>query len=558
MRLTRKEILFICALYLVCVAIRLLPRLAIDPHLLTFDADIWYRLCLAQYVLENGHPPQWDIRYQAYGHVPFWYTPLALYIYAFLGKLTALDLPTVTSRIMPWVESTAIVPFFVLCRYLYSARVAVIASVFLALTPAFVFWSAIGTPQGFTMFCIPLGILLWVMFLRGQYLGGNRLVHFFALAALLTINFHTHLTYFNHIIILLLVHWSLIVEKKGRWRDFGWLLGAIFFSQLAAMWWWLPGNLYWWWTQGLSTSTASADRMIFFKHYGTVSGLLGHVAFFYLVYFIFRRKHKAEVFYLLPVFWAIYPIIESHMEGLLIVFQKQDLSFNNLVRPIEGFRFYSFLAQPLALCVALTCEQVLRSRWIAGTGRRVVTAAAVTVVALATVLTVDLYAGFKINERFRSQRVTVNDIQAARWFRENTPDDARMVADYYTAQMISGICAGKALLGSMFPLKGAGIPYISDSWKVLYDIHEVYKSEDIEKVRVILNRYGVTHVYYSDAVLRQIEWVINGYGDMEGLAAGEFDDLLEVDHHRTLLNPDYFEVVYQSQDVRILALRQPR
>ena len=226
MRLTRKEILFICCLYLVCVAIRLLPRLAIHPQLLTFDADIWYRLCLAQYVLENGRPPQWDIRYLAYGHVPFWYTPGALYIYAFLAKLTSLDLPTVTSRIMPWIEATAIVPFFVLCRYLYSARVAVIASVFLAFTPAFVFWSAIGTPQGFSMFCIPLGILLWVTFLRGQYLGGRRLLHFFALALLLTINFATHLTYFNHIIILLLVHWSLIVEKKGRWKDYGWLIGV--------------------------------------------------------------------------------------------------------------------------------------------------------------------------------------------------------------------------------------------------------------------------------------------------------------------------------------------
>ncbi|MBZ0166947.1 MAG: glycosyltransferase family 39 protein, partial [Candidatus Omnitrophica bacterium] len=194
MRLSRKEILFLSALYLGCVAIRLLPRLGIDPHLLTFDADIWYRLCLAQFVLENGHPPVWDIRYSAYGHVPFWYTPIALYIYAFLAKISSLDLPTVTSRIMPWVESTAIIPFYFLARYLYGLRVAIVASVCLALTPAFLFWSAIGTPQGFTMFCIPLAILLWVTFVRKEYIFGNRLAHFLLFALLLTVNFLTHLT----------------------------------------------------------------------------------------------------------------------------------------------------------------------------------------------------------------------------------------------------------------------------------------------------------------------------------------------------------------------------
>lgn len=555
MRLSRKDILFLGVLYLVCVAIRLLPRLSFDPHLLTFDADIWYRLCLAQFVLENGYPPQWDIRYQAYGHVPFWYTPLALYIYAFLGKLTALDLPTVTSRIMPWIESTAILPFYFLCRYLYSARVAVTASLCLAFTPAFLFWSAIGTPQGFSMFCIPLGILLWVTFVRGQYLAGRRLLHFVIFALLLTVNFLTHLTYFNHIIILLLVHWSLIVEKKGKWTDYGWLVGAILLSQLATVWWWLPGNLYWWWTQGLSTSTASADRMIFLKHYGTVSGFLGHAAFFYLVYFIFRRRHKKELFYLLPVFWAIYPIVESHMEGLLIVFQKQDLSFNNLVRPIEGFRFYSFLAQPLALCVALTWEQILKARWPAGAGADQRRPAAVFAVVLAALLLVDLYAGFKINARFKTHWVTLNDIRTAYWFREHSRPGDRLVADYFTAQMISGVCTGKALLGSMFPLKGAGLPYISDSWRVLHDIHTLYKSEDIATVRQIMGRYGITHVFYSDEVLRKIEWVLNGYGDKEGYLTGKYDVLLDVAHEKTLLNPRHFRSVHESGGVRILALQ---
>jgi hypothetical protein len=74
----KSEIIFLCFVYFLGLALRLGPRLGFDPYLLTFHADIWYRLCLAQYVLDFGRLPLWDIRYEAYGHVPVWYTPLAV------------------------------------------------------------------------------------------------------------------------------------------------------------------------------------------------------------------------------------------------------------------------------------------------------------------------------------------------------------------------------------------------------------------------------------------------------------------------------------------------
>lgn len=555
MRLKPSETFFLIFLYGLSVCIRLLPKLAFDPHLLTFDADIWYRLCLAQYVLDNGHLPVWDIRYSAYGNVPFWYNPFAVYIYALLSKLTAFDLPTVTSRIMPFVESSAVLPFYFLGRYLYSVRVAVVSTVFLALTPAFIFWSSIGTPQGFTMFCIPLAILLWVTFLQDKFILKNHLIHFLIFVILLTVNFLTHLTYFNLVVILLFVHVSLVNEKIGSFKKTAYLIGAFLLSQILTAWWWLPGKLYWWWTKGLSTSTASPDRILLLKHYGTVSAVIGHLAFFFLVFFIFRRKHKKEMFYLLPVYWAIYPIIESHMEGMLLLFQKNELMWNNLVRPIEGFRFYSFLTQPLALCAALALEQILKSRFVhkqSWKANRFFLGFGVIMVAL---LTADLYGGFKLNHRYEEHMVSLEEIRAAYWFREHTTAKDRVLADYYTAQMVSGVCAGRALLGSMFPLKGAGIPYISDSWQVLDDIYEMYNTEDPAKVREIMNRYKITHVFYSDGVLRRIEFVVNGYGDLDGFYQGKYDRLKQVGHGKTLLNPDIFQVIYSQGDVRILAVK---
>ncbi len=554
MRLRRVELIFLFATFVVAVAFRLIPRLGIDPYLLTFDADIWYRLCLVQFTLDNGHLPVWDIRYLAYGQVPFWYTPGAVLIYAGLSQLTQLELPVVVSRIMPFVESLGFVPFYFLARYLYGIRAAIVATVVLVLTPSFLFWSSIGTPQGFTMFCIPLAILLWITFVQKKYVFASQWLHFLSLALLLTINFYTHLTYFNTIIILLFVHLSLVSEKIGRMKHYVWLIGAILISQLLTIGWWLPGKLYWWWTTGLSTSTASPDRILFLKHYGTISAILGHVAFFALVAMIFGRKHRKMMFFLLPIYWAIYPILESHMEGILFMFRRDDLIMNNMVRPIEGFRFYSFLAQPLALCVALWMERILNLNWLSirQNARSIV---AGFVIVLTLVMSWDLIYKFNLPHRYREHMVSLEDIDAARWYRKNAGPDDRIIADYYTAQMFSGICAGRVLLGSMFPLKEAGLPYITDSWQVLEDIHAFYKTEDIDKVREILNRYGITHVFYSRELLRKIEFVLNGYGDVDGFKAGGYTDLHGVDHTRTFLNPQFFDVAYSSENVKILSLK---
>lgn len=554
MRLLRKEVVFLCITFVVAVAFRLIPRLGFDPYLLTFDADIWYRLCLVQFTLDNGHLPVWDIRYEAYGQVPFWYTPGAVLIYAALSKLTQLDLPVVASRVMPFVESVGFIPFYFLARYLYGIRAAVVATVILVLTPSFLFWSSIGTPQGFSMFCIPLAILLWITFVQQKYVFGRKGMHFLLLSILLTVNFYTHLTYFNTVIILLLVHLSLVSEKVGRMKQYFWLLGAILVSQLLTIGWWLPNNLYWWWTTGLSTSTASPDRILFLKHYGTISAILGHIAFFGLIVMIFGRKHQKTMFFLLPVYWAIYPILESHMEGILFMFRRDDLIMNNMVRPIEGFRFYSFLAQPLALCVALLMEKILSLNWamIRNHSQRLVTG---FVILVTLVMSWDLIYKFNLPLRYQEHMVSLEDIEAARWYRQTATGDDRIIADYYTAQMFSGICAGRVLLGSMFPLKGAGLPYITDSWQVLEDIHTLYKTEDVQKVQEILNRYGITYVFYSKELLRKIEFVLNGYGDVDGFNAGGYTELHAVDHSQTILNPSFFDVVYASENVKILAFK---
>ncbi|MBU7022618.1 MAG: hypothetical protein HXS40_00500 [Theionarchaea archaeon] len=61
--LKRWEVYFLISIYLFSVAIRLVPKLTVDPHLPAFQGDVWYRICMAQYIFDHARLPEPDIRY---------------------------------------------------------------------------------------------------------------------------------------------------------------------------------------------------------------------------------------------------------------------------------------------------------------------------------------------------------------------------------------------------------------------------------------------------------------------------------------------------------------
>lgn len=547
--LKKSELFFLLFIVLAGIAFRLMPRLALDPHLLTFQADIWYRLCLAQYLIDHGSLPEWDIRYLAYGHVPLWYNPLALHFLAFLHNMTQLDLPTVCSRIMPVIESFSIIPTYFLCRYLYNRRAAVIATVFLTLSPSFLFWTGISTPQSFTVFLLPITILLWVRFLQGKSMLGRRWLHLLMMGALLALNFLTHLSFFTHIMILIAVQIGLLIEKKSCPRDFIYLLAAVMISQALTAFWWLPQNLYWWWTVALSPSSNLTKAVNFLTEYGPTSAIVGHLALLALVFLVLKHRKAIPDFYLVPLFWAIFPILESHNEFLLTLSPQNGLIWNNLFKPLDGYRFYLFLAQPLAIAFALVADRVIDLPAIKRTPLRRVNLI-LTAVLLAILLLHDTLFIYDLPARLMNSGFKTREIKAAVWFRQHSRPDDRILADYYTAQMFSGICGGKALLGSMLPLKNVPFPYITERNRVLNDIYSLYANGDAGFVKRILDRYGCSHLYVSDWNIGYVEYLMqNSKGPH---AARPVIDKLKL--RRALSDDDHFKIVYQDRDMLIVEL----
>ncbi|MCK4247660.1 MAG: hypothetical protein KAX04_03885, partial [Methanomicrobia archaeon] len=262
------------------------------------------------------------------------------------------------------------------------------------------------------------------------------------------------------------------------------------------------------------------------EFYGVPFMILGFMGF---VYFCIKKfKYKAFV-----ILWCFFLFYEVFAENILDIINRHDLMWSTVVRPLEGYRFYIFLAMPFSLVSALFLDNIRKDldREVLG----VVLISAIAIISLTGL------SSYNMEWKLTNAGVNEREYDAALWFRENTDDSARIVADYYTAQMFGGVCGGKALLGGLFPLRNIDFnPYIKAPSQVQDDIYDFYSTDDIDLTFEIIERYGITHAFIS----RNMEtsgW-FGGY-KTEGFGVPV--------NHRKFENEEHFELVYSDNDVKI-------
>ncbi len=473
LKLKRWELYFLISIYVFSLAVRLLPKLMVDSHLPAFQGDVWYRICMAQYICDYWNLPEPDIRYRPYGFVPLWYPPLSITFLAFLSKMMSLDLPTVVTRVIPFFESLSPLSIYFLARYLYSEKIGVYSTIVLSATPSFIYWTGIADPQSFILFLIPLFILYFIQFARREH-GELSLV---LVGVLMGLAFLFHLSYFILVLSLFVVLIYLFSEKIYK-RALAGFLVLVFLSQIVAFWWWYPRNLYWWWINVLTSSSGYYAPLKHFLEFGAVLAVLGGAG---LVYLGARRNR----YLLLLLLWALPLFLETQNETILYAIGRIDLTWETWAKPLEGFRFYCFLAQPLSIAAgAFLCFLTKKI------SRHLVFSV------LFILLVVNLWS-YNIEVDLTNTGITREEYDAAVWYRGNSEPTSIMVADYYRTQMIAGVCAGKALTGGLFPLRNVDYPYIKAPGDVQNDIYTLYVTEDLEEALKIVERYRITHIFYS-------------------------------------------------------------
>jgi len=187
-------------------------------------------------------------------------------------------------------------------------------------------------------------------------------------------------------------------------------------------------------------------------------------------------------------------LYEVFSENILAIIREYGLMWETTVRPLEGYRFYIFLAQPFSILAAFMIDEARKHK-------SAYTCAFIIFIVGMGYMSLEGYelADYDMDFKITNSGVFIEDYNAAVWFRQNSDHDDRIVADYYTGQMFSGVCSGRSLIGGLFPLRNIDFnEYIEAPAQVQDDIYDFYKTDDIDYTLEIAERYGVTHVFISD------------------------------------------------------------
>jgi hypothetical protein len=235
-------------------------------------------------------------------------------------------------------------------------------------------------------------------------------------------------------------------------------------------------------------------------------------------------------------------LLETQNETILAALGRLDLSWSTLAKPLEGFRFYVFLAQPLSILSGFLLAQLLEMR-----GRFLYVSAA-TMLLLAGGMAYDLYS-YPIAGVLTNAGMSKEEYDAAVFFRQHSSPGDRIIGDYYRAQMVAGVCGGKTLLGGLFPLRNIDYPYVSKTASTMPivqdDIYRIYTSTSPEGAIALMRKYGVTHLFYS----RTMECY--GYLGTSLSQGTPFGIPVALD----TFSGEGFTIVYQTENVIIFALK---
>jgi hypothetical protein len=270
-------------------------------------------------------------------------------------------------------------------------------------------------------------------------------------------------------------------------------------------------------------------------------GIISIIACFLYLWKIAGETIKRSRYDWFPLVWLIIPLIETQVEPILKFFKRLDLGWNTLIKPLEGFRFYGFLAQPLALIIGWVIVKYLIVKV-----KRAGLVCFVTASILLIALTFDLQHVFGIRGRFQNPGINVAEYQAAVWFRNHSSDKSRIIADYYRSQMFAGVCGGKALLGGLFPLRNVKIPYVSIPAVAQEDICTIYTTPDPKLAYDLMRKYGCDSVYISTPLI--------GEGNIGSTQCQGFGIKIELQKFE---NQQYFIESYKdNQGTRIMKIRE--
>ena len=559
--------------FCLAAALRLyLVHTQVPPGMMIDWGDNWSFLTVIELIKHTKHLPRFDL---FFGGIPYVYPPLSLITYTLLYMVLPVSYPHLSNNIAPIMGSLTVFGVYLLAYALTKDRwVGVLAAYLTMSAPRFLALSSIPIPEMFGHLQAPV-----FMYLAYVTAVSKKKAHA-VLAGLAgaTLFLNHHLT--SAILVLTVsVYFLLLAALKLRLAYVRLLVIILAVSFLLSSPWWFD-------TVGKNImNLVVREQEYAVPPFGDYVQMMSPFTFYVgaiaLAYFALATLWKRDEATTLVFVWSVFTLLATQSRHIIkVVLEEQVRANPNLLlvlAPIYGERYFNYMGEPWAIMNAIFIVSVFyaASSLLAKAFTGAKKEKAKFALAFAGVLLVGyptLTYNFGVDEPFMPALDStvkglgvgdphlnskswalwrmvpdVNDsteYEASLWMREHLPEDANIVADYPSGEVISA-GAMRKIVG------GAELRVTVDVVGVYSDILNIYYTNDTDEAVRLMHKRSATHVYVSDRILARGWLPITAHSRWPRYSIGfGMRDINE----KKFIESSCFKRIYNQDKIRIYEL----
>ena len=583
------------AVFIISIALRLNMIYVQVPSDMMIDwGDNWSFLTVVEIIKAEFHLPVQDL---FFGGIPYVYPPISLITYSIIYAILPVSYTFLSNNIAPIIGSLTVFGVYILAAKLSGNKwVGVLAAYLSLFTPRYLALSSIPIPEMFGHLQAP--IIMYLAYVTAK--SGKRNHALLTGLGGATLFLNHHLT--SAILFLSIAAYFLtlyVIKLDLKYLKLLVIILAVSFI-FSSPWWFdtISKNI-------MNLVVREQEYAVppfmdyvsmlspFTFYFGVVSITI--ITLLVVIFFILNiavrigldkksipkilgEKQEAVT---LVFAWAGFTFLATQSRHIVrILFEeavKQNPNLLLILAPIYGERYFDYMAQPFAIANAMLLAalfygitSLLTKRMKTKTREK--TTRALAVICLLALMYPTLAFGFGVDDpllKTLDQQIKdagfsdphldasnwalwrmkpdVNDSTeyiASLWMRENLDEDANIIADYPSGEVISAGALRK-IVG------GAELRVTVDVVGVYSDILVVYYTDDIDEAIKLMRKRNATHVYVSDRIIRRGWLPITSHSRWPKYNIGA--GMRETNEDKFIKSP-CFKRIYNKDKIRIYEL----
>jgi len=563
----RKDVLALIGVFILSVALRYNMVLTQVPDNMMIDwGDNWSFLTVVELIKASKHLPVQDL---FFGGIPYVYPPISLITYALIYMILPVSYVFISNTLAPIIGSLTVFGIYFLAYSITKNRwVGVLAAYLSLFSPRYLALSSIPIPEMFGHLQAP--IFMYLLFNAAR--SGKRNHALLAGLCGATLFLNHHLT--SAILFLTaIVYFVLLTFIRFDLKFIRLLVIVLAVSFLFSSPWWFDTV-----SKNIMNLVVREQEYAIppFRDYISMLSpftfYFGCLAVIFILLKVFLKRGEGEI---LILAWAGFTLLATQSRHIVrILFSDLVEKHPNLLlvlAPIYGERYFDYMAQGFAVMNAMFLGAAFY--WIAskvslGKSATKIFAISCGVLLVYPTLTFGFGLSNPLTEAVDSAVISsglgdpyldisnwalwrmepdvrdVEEYEASLWMRENLAQNANIIADYPSGEVISAGALRK-IAG------GAELRVTVDVVGVYSDILVVYYTDEVDEAVKLMKKRNATHVYISERILERGWLPITSHARFPKYSIGSG---MKDTNEEKFINSGCFKRVYNKDEIRIYEL----